>query len=140
MDRETKILFGKLLGEIYRVQKYMPNNVCHVGDQTIYGLLNGMESVIDEEIEKIGFISADDQKNLEDILYKYYQDENLLEQFIGYYQIENDLKKHGISRDKAIRILKYLYADGRYTNVIDKMNSNGSPVECKKFNLDDYDI
>ena len=50
-----KILFGKILGEIYRLQD--KNGVVNgVASGRIYGLLNGFEEAINEELSSIGCV------------------------------------------------------------------------------------
>jgi hypothetical protein len=140
MDKQTKILFGKILGEIYRIQRRMESNACPVGESTVYGLLNGFEHVIDEEIERIGFISREEFKNMCNILDEYYFNEEKLKDFKGYYDIEHKLSKVSIDRPTAIKILRYLKANGSYLELIEKMNSEYSPVECRKFDLNEWDL
>jgi hypothetical protein len=126
-----KFLFGKILGEIYRIQRRM--DACPVKESTVYGLLNGFESVIDDEISSIGFVSKEDVSAVADVLDEYFLDEKKLEKLKGYYDIEPALERRGISRSKAMIILTYFKLNGQYTNVIEKFNSQHSPVECKTF-------
>lgn len=139
MDLNTKLLLGKILGEIYRIQNRMEPNACPVKDSTVYGLLSGFESVIDEHLEGIGYISEEDIKNAADVLDVYFKDPEMLEKLEGYYTIEHELEKRGITRTKAIKIFTYFKANGQFTQEIEKMNSQHSPMECKVFELGDYD-
>lgn len=132
-----KILFGKLLGEIYRIQNR--NGYSPVSEARIYGLLNGFEGVINEEIDDIGIVTEEEVIKVMDILDTYHLDLDELENLSGYYDIESDLNKENISRSKAIKILTYLNANGQYDHVIKKFNSSNSPVECKTFELNDWD-
>ncbi|WP_226619859.1 hypothetical protein [Cytobacillus firmus] len=133
-----KILFGKLIGETYRIQNR--EGYCSVSEATIYGLLNGFEYVIDEEIKKIGYISTEEMQIVGDVLNEYFIDEDKLNSLSGYYEIEPKLDKHGISRWKAISIITYYKANNQFTNVIEKFNTSGSPVECKNFEIPDYEL
>lgn len=126
-----KLMFGKILGEIYRIQKKM--DACPVKDSTVYGLLKGIESVIDQEIASIGYISNDDISAVADILNEYHLNQDKLDKLEGYYDIEPALEKHGIDRSKAITILTYFKLNGQFNHVIEKFNSQHSPVECKRF-------
>ncbi|AYV67098.1 hypothetical protein C2I06_09540 [Niallia circulans] len=132
-----KVMFGKLLGEVYRSQNregYAP-----VKESTIFGLLNGFEHVIDEEIERIGFVSKEEFTIVGDILNEYFLDDEKLKNLEGYYDIEPELDRQGISRAQAIQILTYYKANGQFGNVIEKFNSQHSPTECKRFEIADYD-
>lgn len=138
--RKTIILVGKLLGEIYRIQNRSNGDIpCQAGEGHIYGLLHGFERAIEEELDQIGFISEEKLAIVEEILSEYFYDKEKLEKFKGFYDIENRLKENDIDRGEANRILKYLSADGRFVEVIEKMNSSNSPVECKTFELSDWD-
>ena len=134
---EDKLLFGKILGEIYRIQNR--NGYCGVGESVIYGLLNGFESVIDEEIERIGHITKSEIRTVIDILDEYHKDEEKFKELTGFYDIEDKLDENGITRWKAIQILTYLKANRQFVDVIAKFNSSNSPVECKRFEIDEWD-
>lgn len=138
MDKETKVLLGKLLGEIYRIQKRMPDLDCGASEDKIYGLLNGFESEIDDEIKSIGFVSKDDVAKVASVLDEYHHNPEKLEQLTGFYDIERKLERLGINRAKAKTILTWFNAGDRYTNVIQKMNSTNSPVECKTFEVSEW--
>lgn len=135
-----KVLIGKFLGEIYRIQKRINPRIRTVSDATIYGLINGVEEAIDQELNSIKLISQEKLSKLRDVLDKYHNDENELKNLQGYYDIEDDLNEVGISRWEAITMLSYLKAGNRYEEVINKFNSSSSPVECKNFDLDDDEI
>lgn len=136
----TKRLLGKMLGEIYRVQTRSQNIPCSASEAHIFGLLNGFERALEDELERIGFISEEKLKAVEDILDDYFVSNEKLTALKGFYDIEPRLEECGIKRGEAIQILRYLYADDRFVQVIDKFNSNSSPVECKTFRLSDWDI
>jgi hypothetical protein len=134
---EEKIMFGKILGEIYRIQSR--KGYCYVGKGTVYGLLNGFESVIDEEIERIGHVTNEELRAVVNVLNEYHKDQSKFNALSGYYDIEDTLDELEISRSKAITILTYLYANRRFTDVIDKFDSQNSPTECRTFELDEWD-
>ncbi len=139
-DQQIKLLLGKILGEIYRIENRSGDKIaCPAREAHIYGLLNGFERSIEEELKGIGFISEAKLQAVEDILNEYFVDQEKLKAFKGYYDIERRLEGLGIGRGEAITILTYLYADGRFVKVIDKMDSPDSPVECKKFELSEWD-
>ncbi len=138
MEQE-KILLGKMLGEIYRIQKHTEDMTGGASDSHIYELLNGFEDAIEEELNCIGFVSHEKVKHTMDVLNEYCNDKQKLEEFKGFYDIENKLEKGGVSRIDAIIILKSLKANDQYNTLIDKMNSPDSPTECKDFNLSEYE-
>ena len=137
MQQSIKILLGKILGEIYRVQN--ASKMCAASPGRIYGLLNGIEDAIDYELDTMSLITRDKVKAVCDVLNPIFSDSKRLEEFTGFYDIEGELKGKGVNRVDAIRILKYLKAEGRFIGVIEKMNSENSPIECKTFELNEWD-
>ena len=132
-----KLLFGKLLGEMYRIQNKL--GIGYVGEATIYGLVNGFDDVIDEEIESIGHVTHDEIRAVVEVLNPYHLDPKKFEELDGYYDVEDDLESRGIDRPKAKAILKYFNANGQFRAVIDKFNSMNSPIECKTFDLNEWE-
>lgn len=136
MDNNQKLL-GKLLGEVYRLQNKVgvKNNA---DASTIYGLLNGFESTISDVTDQIEGVSIEEENELVDIL-DVYNDPDKLPKFNGYYDIENNHDYPRKKREKAYKILKKLKAEGYFLDLIEKMDSTGSPSECKKFDLFDWE-
>ena len=139
-NKNTKLLLGKILGEIYRVQYYNEKIFNKPSEANIYGLLNGIEYVVDSEIDKIGFLSREKFEAMIKILDEYFINPEKLKKFEGYRDIEPELEENSISRSDAIIILTYLYADRRFVELIDKMDTGKSPMECRRFELDKWDI
>ena len=141
-DQETKIFFGKILGEIYRLQKYFSfcSATYSVSNAKIYGLLNGIEREINLEVQEIGFISEEKVLAVENILIEYLKDENKLKNFKGYQDLEGQFKQKNIEKFAAITILKYLYTQSRFYPIIEKLDSTNSPIEFQNIELDEYDI
>ena len=137
MDQNT-LLLGKILAEVYRLQ-VNTNVPCSAGPERIYGLLNGIEMEVAEEIENIGFISDDQVKAASRILDKIFVDDAKLAEFTGFYDIESELEEAGIDRIAAMKIFTYFAAAGRFTSILNKMNSNNSPIECKTFEMNKWD-
>lgn len=135
---ETRLLLGKLLGELYRTQKKVPDCRCAADDAHIYGLLNGFEDAVDHELEMLGYVSKAQVTAVMDVLDPYFQDPTKLKTFKGYYDIENELTERGVDRSQAIKILRRLKAQGAYTDVIAKMDSSGSPAECRTFEISEW--
>ena len=131
----THLLLGKVLGEIYRLQNACLPSGSGKDPAHVFGLLKGIETTIDEELEVMSCIS---NKQL-DVLIKVLEKAQNDPDFKGYYSIEPELKGANIERETAIVMLKFLNARGSFTDVIDKMNSSHSPIECKDFALKDWD-
>jgi len=132
------VLLGKLLAEVYRVQRKL--EIPSVDEATIYGLRNGFETVIAEELERVGFISKAHVKHVMDVLDPIWQDPAKLAAFKGFYDIERELESGGVDRSTAIAVLTYLNAHGQFTDVIAKMDTHGSPTECRTFALSKWEL
>lgn len=139
MDKDTKRLLGKLLGEVFRIQKASDDIACSASDGQIYALLNGFEDAVDEVLERVGEISSEKVRIVMDILDPIWQDQDKLNNFKGFYDIENDLKRQGVDRSDAIRILTYLRANHQFTDIIEKMDSSNSPSECRRFEISEWE-
>lgn len=129
MEPETKLFLGKLLGEVYCLQRLVQPKNCAASEATTYGLLNGIESVIDECIPD-EFITSADINTVADTLEPYF---NQSKQLKGYYDIEHNLETQGVDRVKAIKVLTYFKAKGQFSFVIkiieDGATNGGSPIE-----------
>ena len=135
MDKQT-LLLGKLLGEQYRTQKKLGMAVPASRGQ-IYGLLKGFEWAINEELSRIGGIPAEKTQAVADVLDEYSLDPAKLENFRGSYDVEHRLQERGVDRGEAMQIIKYFNADDSFSDIIPKMDTSGSPIECRKFDLYD---
>ena len=140
MEQEQKQFLGKILGEIYRLQMHTGNMACSPTKQQIYGLLHGFEEAIDDELETIGWISKEKIDHVANALDKYYNDEEKLKTFKGFYDIESGLISLGLSRGEISKVIKYFKAGENYLELIEKMDSGNSPSECRKFNESEFDI
>lgn len=139
MEKETRLLFGKILGEVYRLQRDSENVSCPASSAQVYALLHGFESAIDDELEMIGEVSKEKLQATMDVLDPIWSDREKLEKFKGFYDIEHELDSKGVSRGDAIRILKFLKANHQFTEIIDKMDTSNSPSECRRFDLSEWD-
>lgn len=139
MEKENKILLGKILGEIYRLQKNTSKMAVSASSGQIYGLLNGFEDAIENELEMIGFVSQKDVIAVGELLDEIYLDKTKMANFKGFYDLETKFSELGIDRGKANKIIRYYYADDRFEELINMMDSSGSPSESRKFKLRDYD-
>ena len=130
MDKETKKFLGRIIGEILRiVQK--EQGICCESNETIYGLLNGFEHVLDEVIEMSQRnFKRTSKRSWKGFGYQYFLNKKEL---TGFYDIENELQKQGVDRGEAIEILTYFKAGGHYEELFPKFDSNNSPTECRTF-------
>lgn len=140
MEKSTKMFLGKILGEIFRLQRSNNSIRCFASDAQIYALLHGFEGVIDEIFDQVGYISPEQFETVRKMLEEIWVDENKLSNFKGFYDIEHDLQTKGVGRGEALKILKYFKANEEYIEVINKMDSSNSPCECRTFDLKEWDI
>ena len=103
---------------------------------TIYGLINGIEVVIDEELEKTELIQKDFYNTLSHTLSEINRNEKERNEFRGYYDIENKLGWEHSERGKAHVVLTYMKSMGRFVELINKMDSADSPDEMRNFDLE----
>ncbi|WP_155922176.1 hypothetical protein [Bacillus sp. EB01] len=129
MDKELKLALGKILGEIYRIQK--AQEIDSVSDSRLFGLLNGFEEAIDSELGNLQFISDEDVKKVTDELAPYWNGERDIEEIPSFMTFRMDLERKGISHSKVVDILKYLKADGRFQTEIERLGT---------FNLGGHDL
>ncbi|MBI5070369.1 MAG: hypothetical protein HZB56_19205 [Deltaproteobacteria bacterium] len=134
MDGDTKKALGKVLGELYRLEKKL--GLSYPSDETIYGLTRGFEEVLDSELTGHEGVTADEVSRVIEVLNPIWKDKAKLDAFKGYYDIEHDLEQRGITRSKAIKILTMLQARGQFHSVITKMDTSNSPGECRTFKLE----
>jgi hypothetical protein len=132
-----KLLFGKLLGETYRIQNR--NGYSPVSEGRIYGLLNGIETAIDDEISSLEPITKEELRSACDILDKHWKNPDVLVKVTGYYDLESEFDNAGLDRGKMIKILTYLNSNGQYSDLISKFDSSNSPTECRTFELFHYE-
>ena len=138
MDNHTKRLFGKILGEIYRVQCLTNPTVSRQPNKAkIFGLLNGIESVIDDVLDDIGFISTAKVKAIADILEPICNDPGGLKTFDWYCDIEGKLSAKDVNKGELSVILKYFKANGQFDEAITKIESGNSPLEYHSLELRD---
>lgn len=129
-DMKNRILLGKILGEIYRMQMEDDHGICKASEGTIYGLIHGVELAIDEEIERIGFLSTNKLEHVIDVLEKY----DDISGFAGFRQIEKELRDGGVDKTDAKRAFMYLKINDQFADIIDKMGENMAPNEMKNIN------
>lgn len=133
----NQLLLGKILGEIYRLQR-KTESPCSASDGTIYGLLNGFEETTQEELERVGFVTKEQVKHAADVLDAVWDDPEKMAAFKGFYDIEKELAAGGVDRMAAMKILTYFKANHSFQDLIAKMDTHGSPGECRTFELDKW--
>ena len=136
MDR-TERLLCVLLGEVYRVQRHL-KMPCSASTDTIYGLLSGIEPAIDSVLANDP-VSENDFRAVCKLLFSIDSDPKKKEEFSGFYDLEDALRSAGLDRSKIAHVITYLNAGGKYTELIEKMDSSGSPTECRNFDLTEFD-
>lgn len=138
LDRDRiELLLGKILGEIYRMQRHV--GMATEGPAVSYALCHGFEHVLADTFREIGGISKAQVGAVNSVLDEYFDDPEKLEAFRGFYEIEYKLERLGVCRGTAITILKYMKATGRYDPMLNKMDCSGSPGECRTFELGKWD-
>lgn len=134
MDRETKKAFGLIMGDLYEIKSLLKKKP--IDKAKLFALQNGFEHEIDEQLDVNFWISLEEKNKIDKILDPYFRDETLFNNLKGYYDIEPLIEEAGISRLKAIVIMKYFYERGPFRKVLDKMDSSDSPQECRKLDID----
>lgn len=137
-NEPTTILLGKLLAEVYRLQKAAGLDAPDAA--RIFALRNGFESAIQDELAHIGFISTVQLQHAISVLEPYWKDPAKLASLKGFYDIEQALADGGVDRDHAKQIFQYLQANSQFTDVLAKMDSTDSPLECRTFTLSKWDV
>ncbi len=127
-QRDTKNLLGALLAEIMELRQKMNLSSCDKAE--MFALQNGIVPIIDKHLKNYGLIT---QQHFNDVVW--ILERQNVETFRGYYDIERQLKEQGINRGIAHTILTYLKATGSFVELIQKMDSEHSPDECREFNL-----
>lgn len=106
LDNETKVSLGKILGNIYLIQKNQ--GVCEQSDSHIFGLLNGVEQSLNTELENGDYISNEKITVVEDALLPYVTGEKEYENHLNT-TIRLDLEHtKGINQVEFINICKFL--------------------------------
>jgi hypothetical protein len=135
------MFLGRILGEIYRLQRRVEPGMVGVEDCTLYGLINGIEEAvdnfvtIDESGEPRDWVANEQLEAMREILRAVEADHERKAAFTGYYDIDERVRSAGLGRGAAIQTLTYLKAGGEFLNLIARMESQNSPSECRRFPL-----
>jgi|GEM_PF-5608027 len=126
-DVDLKICFGKLLGEVYRLQQHVGMDV---EEGVIDNLLDGNEEVIDE-ILSTSLLTSAQISHVADVLTPFIDDSSKLESLDGYYQLKNKLDEGGVDDYTTMRVFQYFLRSSSFTEVIEKICTGYSPVGFK---------
>lgn len=110
-----------MLGEVYRIQKSIGLSTASEG--RIFGLLNGLEESIDEELNTLQEINKEKVDAVRDYLDPYYQKKLPLSELPNQTEVRLELEKARITEGEFTTILKYLKANNMYTLEIDKLGN-----------------
>jgi len=121
MEQSLKMFLGKVLGEVYKIQYDNDESKCSVDKAKIYGLLNGIEPVVNSIMNEIDIITQDDIKIVTNILEPIFRDINIYEKYGGFHIMLNELEKQGINKSKSLTIFTYLKSNCQFVNFFDKI-------------------
>jgi hypothetical protein len=128
-ESDTKLYFGKLLGEIYRLQKQVG---LPVDDRDVFGLCEGVEEVIDSALAGRRLLTRDQSNHVAEILTQFQDDESKLAELKGYYQIRKQFEERGVDQYAVMKTFRYFLRCEAFTEVIEKICLGDSPTEFKQ--------
>jgi len=140
LDRKTKLLFGRLLGEIYRLQRRQDESMVPAGPGEIYGLIQGFDWVVDQVLETFGTVTEKDLKAVADLFDHLEENPMKLKKLTGFYDIEEQLSARGINREKAMALFTYFRAGDKFAAVLDALDRGNSPGELQRLKPHDTEI
>lgn len=124
MEHDLKLALGQIKGEIYRLQK--AQGISNVSDGHIYGLLNGIEEAIDNELAELeveDLISNHKVEAIRNLLEEFIsKDKDVTEAFANTFRLMAE-RKYDISQTECTKILKYLRAKGEYEEILSQVGS-----------------
>ena len=125
MDTELKCAIGMLLGELAILQRHL--GIPTYPEHEIFGLLKGIESVIDSRIKK-HWIPTDVTIRARDLLLKYA--EHPEKPIAGFKDIQDDLMKLGIDQTMATIIFVWFKCTNEVpARILDKLEAGGMDLE-----------
>ncbi len=119
-----KCAMGIILGELARLQRHL--GIATYPDHEIYGLVHGLESVIDARIKK-HWVSAQQALQAREML-QYYADHTELP-LNGFEDLQDKLITMGIDRSKATIIFTLFKSVGAVPEVFAKLEDGGMCLE-----------
>ena len=111
-QRET-LRYAKTLSDILHLHRWMGGD--QVDLATIYGLANGVESIVEESIPR--GIARETQEKIEDVLQDIFNDTSLPDSLA----IKARFQQEGISEADAITVMRLCVLQGRFTDEIKKI-------------------
>jgi hypothetical protein len=128
MDDKNMLAMGRILGEIYRLQKEINPEMCTASESDIYALLNGVQSRIDYHLT--GELSGIHPEYVTAIY-------DGLDTGKGYYGIVDAIEDAGYKHDtmKILTVLRYTLLDDRYTDTIEKVLNSDQRIPAELKNL-----
>lgn len=130
MDFHIKQALGVVLGQIYLVKEHL--GVTKEPHAALYGLLHGIEPIIDAEFQRNGPLVTEQMvKDVAAVLRAY--ENNPGRELKGYLDLEPGFQALEIDRGTAIRILTTFKVLGMFDETINRLNTDDSPSECRLF-------
>jgi hypothetical protein len=128
MEDSNKYFFGKILGEIFRLQKYagLP-----VDQRDIDGLCEGVEEVVDSFLTERKILTRQQSDHVATVLSQFEDSESKFAELKGFYQIKDELEKGGVDRWTTMRAFRYFKSCGAFTETMNKICRGDSPQEFK---------
>ena len=131
MQKELKQTLAKILGEIYKVQTAC-NIECDANAAKIYGLVNGIESAIDEEFSFDCWTSNSEMETIMRIFSEIDQSREKSAAFKGYDHISAQVKAAGLHKGTVIMAARYYNLLGMFRPMTDKILYEISPEYIDK--------
>lgn len=117
MDKEIKLLLGKVLGEIYEIKNALPQFKDKIDDDKIYALKNGFEFIIDKEVFDYK-VSTEECINLVDTISPIFYNKDL-DEVSKYKNIEEKIKGLNFDKEKLDLLFEYFYKKGAFKSISD---------------------
>jgi hypothetical protein len=134
MDFHIKQALGVVLGQIYVVKEHL--GVIKEPHAAQYGLLHGIEPIIDAEFQRNGpLVTTQMVQDVAAVLRAYENDPG--RELKGYLDLEAGFQALEIDRGAAIRILTNFKVLGMFVETINRLNTDASPPECRVFDPED---
>lgn len=111
VETHLKIVLGKVLGELYEIQK--KQGIKKVDEGHIFGLLNGFEEALNNEFEHLNLITEEEVNRVAHYFAPYVEAEEETKELPPFASMQSDLEKQGIGQARFITILRYLNAAKR---------------------------
>lgn len=124
MEKELKLALGKILGEVYRLQIQAEPNIASTSGATAYGLINGFEETINEQLENLKEITSIDVQKVRGVLQPIFDDPN--RRISGSYEFKQlkydevwqQANSKGIEEAKFTIVLNYFMANDEYVGLL----------------------